>query len=162
MRSAKKNFLHNPPSLFILQDNFSLLLQPNRQRIPTHLTYGPITAESAQNKCDLLNSFLCVSAFSSPSSMFLQTTSLQNPTDLESINCSSEEVYQLLTSLPSKTAFGPDEISSQTLWISARSIVPHLSCLSQSSLFLAVFPALEIAQYHTSLQSFSLLLLSAI
>ena len=108
-------------------------LQPNRQRIPTHLTNGHITAESAQNKCDLLNSFF-VSTFTSNPPVFMQSTPVQNVPSLDSISCSSEDVHQLLTSLPSKTASGPDGISSQMLKMSASSIAPHLSALFNLSL----------------------------
>ena len=110
-------------------------LQPNRQRIPTHLTNGHVTAESAQNKCELLNSFFFfVSTFTSNPPVFMQSTPVRNVPSLDSISCSSEDVHQLFTSLPSKTASGPDGISSQMLKMSASSIAPHLSALFNLSL----------------------------
>ena len=60
LRTAKKIFLRNLSLLVHTPRQFWFAyysLQPNRQRIPTHLTNGHITAESAQKKCDLLNSF---------------------------------------------------------------------------------------------------------
>ena len=136
LQTAKKNFLRNLSLLVHTPRQFwstYYSLQPNRQRIPTHLTNGHITAESAQNKCDLLNSFF-VSTFTSNPPVFMQSTPVQNVPSLDSISCSSEDVHQLLTSLPSKTASGPDGISSQMLKMSASSIAPHLSALFNLSL----------------------------
>ena len=61
LRTAKKTFLQNLSSLVRTPRKFwsaYYSLRPNRQRIPVHLSNGPVTAESVQNKCDLLNSFL--------------------------------------------------------------------------------------------------------
>ena len=49
----------------------------------------------------------------------MQSTPVRNVPSLDSISCSNEDVHQLLTSLPSKTASGPDGISSQMLKMSA-------------------------------------------
>ena len=50
------------------------------------------------------------------------------------ISCSSEDIRKLLTSMPSKTASGPDGISSQMLKISASSVAPQFSALFNLSL----------------------------
>ena len=64
----------------------------------------------------------------------MQSTPVRNVPSLDSISCSSEDVHHLLTSLPPKTASGPNGISSQMLKMSASSIAPHLSALFNLSL----------------------------
>ena len=136
LRTAKKTFLQNLSSLVRTPRKFwsaYYSLRPNRQRIPVHLNNGPVTAESVQNKCDLLNSFFA-STFSHSLPVSPQTIAAQSLPALESISCSSEDIRKLLTSMPSKTASGPDGISSQMLKISASSVAPQLSALFNLSL----------------------------
>ena len=142
LRTAKKNFLRNPSSFVRSPRQFwsaYYSLQPNCQRIPVHLKNGPITADSPQSKCDLLNSCF-ISAFSPISSVPSQTTLTQEFPRLDTISCSSEDVCQLLNSLPSKTVAGPDEISSQMLKIAAGTIAPQLSALFNLSLSTGTVP----------------------
>ena len=82
-----------------------------------------------------------------------QTIAAQSLPGLESISCSSEHVRQLLTSMPSKTASGPDGISSQLLKISASSVAPQLSALFNLSLHCLLALSLIIGNYPTSLLS---------
>ena len=131
LRTAKKTFLQNLSSLVRTSRKFwsaYYSLRPNWLRIPAHLSNGPVTAESVQNKCDLLNYFFAFTvSHSLPVSP--QTIAAQSLPGLESISCSSEDVRKLLTSMPSKTPSGPDGISSQMLKISASSVAPQLSAL---------------------------------
>ena len=117
LRSAKRQFLQNLSSSVRNPRQFwsaYYSLRPNRQRIPVHLTNGSVTVESACNKCDLLNSHF-VSVFSDPDCYSPVPSSAPDAPGLTSICCSSEDVHRLLTSLPQKTASGPDGISSQML-----------------------------------------------
>ena len=153
LRTAKKTFLQYLSSLVRTPRKFwsaYYSLRPNRQRIPVHLSNGPVTAESVQNKCDLLNSFFA-STFSHCLPVSPQTIAAQSLPALESISCSSEDVRKLLTSMSSKTATGHDGISSQMLKISASSVHPNSLLYLISSCLLAL--SLLIGNYPTSLPS---------
>ena len=78
--------------------------------------------------------------FSFFSYFFRALPNYPNSNRLDTISCSSEDVRQLPNSLPSKTAAGPDGISSQMLKIAAGTIAPQLSALFNLSLSTGMVP----------------------
>lgn len=117
------------------------LLTPNRERIPHTLTNGVITVSSPTSKANLLNSFFA-SCFSPPSNS--PSTPPPPPTsqlELSSIQCTEEEVDNLLSSLKVKTSTGPDGISSHMLKNTSYSVSPSLCKLFNRSLSTGCFPA---------------------
>ena len=89
----------------------------------------------------MLNShFASCFSKSHTSSDFIHTSPKSSTPHLSSISCSSEEVTRLITSLKTKTASGPDGISSQMLKGVASSISNYLSSLFNLSLSLGTVP----------------------
>ena len=148
IRSAKIQFLNKLSSLSNNSKLFWQTYLPNRHRIPPLLTFGSITAESTSHKCCLLINSFFGSVFHSKSYSFSIPSSNCPPT-LSSLSCSEEDVRLLITSLPSKTSSGPDNISSQMLKGTIDSVSPQLVVLFNQSLSSG---CMEDLQHHSNFQ----------
>ena len=145
LRQAKKCFLNTLSSSVRTPKHFWSLyhsLFPNRHRIPATLSYGNACAESTLSKCELFNNFFAsVFSKSDPLDENFPPSSPQSPPILSHITCTEDEVFDLLMSLPRKTASGPDNISSPILRGTASAISTSLTRLFNSSLSLGQVPA---------------------
>jgi len=104
------------------------------------MSNGTTSAESSLGKCDLL-----LSHFSSITSNNAQGNldSIPSPSSvpgLSTITCDSSDVYKAISSLPQRTASGPDGISSQMLKGTADVISSSLASLFSLSLKKGVVP----------------------
>ena len=116
-------------------------LTPNRERLPHSLSNGSVSAVSPKSKANLLNSYFS-SCFNTPplSVPSLGSSRSFHPT-LSSIECTEEEVVNVLRSLKLKTSSGPDGISSSMLKNTVFSISSTLCSLFNLSLSTGIVPS---------------------
>ena len=120
------NHLNSPKRFW----NAYRTLSSNR-RVPHLLTLSSVTAESTPAEANLLNSFF-TSCFSTPQAAAKR---LPNGKEgLSTISCSSEEVASIVRSLKTKSASGPNGISTQMLKTCTASISEYHSQLFNQSL----------------------------
>ena len=140
LRKAKFSYLNSTSTLIRSSKDFWSVyhsLTPNRERLPHSLTNGSVSAVSPKSKENLLNSYFS-SCFNTPplSVPSLGSSRSFHPT-LSSIECTEEEVVDVLRSLKLKTSSGPDGISSsmlkKTLFFSISSTLCSLFNLSLST-----------------------------
>ena len=145
LRKAKCDFLKRLSSLIRSPKQFWSLyhsLTPNRQRIPPTLNDGYVTIESATSKANLLAShFSACFSQSSHNSNCRCSSSTPCESGLSSVTCTSDEVHNHLCTLKTKTASGPDGLSSHMLRNTASAIAPTLTKLFNRSLSKGVVPS---------------------
>ena len=116
LRKAKQSFFTNLSNKIRSPKDFWSAyhkLSPKHHRIPEDLSYLSQTARDPSEKANLLNHFFC-SCFNDNTPSMLSTPA-PVPTDtptLSTISCTDEEVFHLLSTYKSRTASGPDGISS--------------------------------------------------
>ena len=96
------------------------------QSIPT-LVQGDVTATTDHDKTNLLNSFFhsCFNTSHSP----IKSHSVPDAVIPEDYICTEEEVFDLLSSLDTTKASGPDGISARMLKFTATSITSSVTKL---------------------------------
>ena len=156
IRKAKSDFLRVMSASVRTPREFWAMyhsLSPNRERIPQVLTNGTVSASSPTSKANLLNSFFS-SCFSDNRDS--SDTSCPPPGSLvlSHIQCSEDEVEELLCSLKTKTSTGgPDGISSHMLRNTWFSISSSLCSLFNHSVFRLFSHRLEGIQRNSCFQN---------
>ena len=115
-------------------------LKLTTSRIPIVLYNGHMSALSTTAKSNLLNSFFC-SWFSQKQEFTPNLHLSSDMPKLDSISCSAEDIYHLLTTMKIKTACGADGMSSTMLRNTASSISPFLCKLFNNSLSTGLVPS---------------------
>ena len=145
LRKAKQSFFTNLSSRIRSPKDFWSAyhkLSPKHHRIPVNLSYLSQIARDPSEKANLLNHFFC--------SCFNDNTPSMSPTPnpapsdtptLSTISCSEEEVFHLLSTYKTRTASGPDGISSIMLRKTATSISSKLTTFFNLSLRLGKVPS---------------------
>ena len=108
-------------------------LKSTTSRIPIVLYNGHMSALSTTAISNLLNSFFC-SWFSQKQEFTPNLHLSSDMPKLDSISCSAEDIYHLLTTMKIKTVCGADGMSSTMLRNTASSISPFLCKLFNNSL----------------------------
>ena len=107
LRKAKFTYLNSMSTLIRSSKDFWSVyhsLTPNRESLPHSLTNGSVSAVSPKSKANLLNSYFS-SCFNTPSLSAppLGSHSLSTHPTLSSVECTDEEVVNVLRSLKLKT-----------------------------------------------------------
>jgi len=142
VRSAKATYLRNLTNQLNAPRDFwshyhSVKCLPSR--IPATLQNGSTSSTTTLSKANMLNKYFC--SFMNPKLGFKPSTPPSSVPLLSSITCSQECIQQLLSTMKTKTASGPDNISSHMLKNTARSISPFLHELFNLSLSTGKLPS---------------------
>ena len=144
LRKANFTYLNSMSTLIRSSKDFWSVyhsLTPNRERLPHSLTNGSVSAVSPKSKTNLLNSYFS-SCFNTPSlsAPSLGSHSHSTHPTLSSVECTDEEVVNVLRSLKLKTSSGPDGISSSMLKHTIFSISSSFCSLFNLSLSTGTVP----------------------
>ena len=139
------------------------MLNKNKPSIPALVRNG-CTASKNSDKAAMLNNFFS-ECFNTALPPLSACEDYADPSDFESTDtllCTEEEVYKMITSLDTSKANGPDGISAKMLKGTASSIAPVLTRLFNQSLESGIFPDMENllsgpnSQKYRSFKSFEL------